>query len=206
MKIQVNPRYIRALRHIAADKDIRYYLNGVLFHGEPTGKFYVATDGHRIGVFFEEWGDDETIAEIAIIIPREVCAALKPSGALPGFLYESEKDKWILETTGGAVAHMFSPIDGKYPDWRRTVPAKTSGEPGAYNWNYMQAFDKCLKEAAGTKSSCELFPNGLSSAALVTSPSETNFMGVIMPLVANNPKIAAMPRAWFGAAPANENP
>ena len=45
---EVKAEQIRALSHLAAQEDVRYYLNGMLFESEGHGLRTVAADGHRL--------------------------------------------------------------------------------------------------------------------------------------------------------------
>mgnify|MGYP001616049230 CR=1 FL=1 len=179
--IMVNAKILRALRHIAAKQDIRYYLNGVQFKAGPGGKEYVATDGHKIGAFHEGWEKDEHAQDLDIIIPRAVCAGIKlPKKTMPAWLRPSGTHQWILESGGDEPYQIFHAIDGKFPEWQKVIPDKCRGTAGAYNWNYLAQFGACLKEVVGDGFSVCLKQNG-EEAAIVTHPT-ASFLGVLMPM------------------------
>lgn len=193
--IQINVKYLRALRHIAADGDIRYYLNAVHFKTDKSGKCYTATDGHRIAFIREAWGNGEVPQDLELIIPREVCASAKLAKLLNhGVLKPVDAWTWTLDTANG-IAQTFKAIDAKYPECVKVIPDKTSGEAGAYNWQYMVAFNACARDAFGTETGVELWQNGVTDAALVTAQPH-NFVGVVMPLRMNNPKLQAPLPQW----------
>lgn len=181
--IQINTKYLRALRHIAASNDIRYFLNAVLFTADKDGKTYVATDGHKIAVFREGWPNGEEPQDLTIIIPREICVGAK----LPkkqffrgGVLKPVGEQQWMLET-GNGPAQVFTPVDAKYPEWRKVIPDKCTGEAGNYQWNYLAEFNACLREALGSSRQAELLQNGETDPAIIACGTES-FLGVVMPI------------------------
>lgn len=184
VSIKIDAKYLRAMRHVAAKHDIRYYLNGVYFQStKEGGKFYVATDGHRIAVIQEPWANGEVPQDIALIIPRAVAAAVRPLVKDLRYAILTQIDAWTWTLRGaGEVVQMFKAIDGKFPEWQRVMPAKCTGELGAYNWTYLHDFNLLAKDAFGVSSgfSCELQQNG-SDAALVTCGSNS-FVGMVMPM------------------------
>lgn len=189
VNVQINAKYLRAMRHVAAQRDIRYYLNGVFFQAtKEGGKFYVATDGHRIGVIQEPWGNGEEPKDIALLIPRAVAAAAKPLGKTLSHAILKQVDEWTWTLQGGGeIAQTFKAIDGKFPEWQRVMPAECNGRTGAYNWRYMHDFDLLAKDAFGSKFSCELQQNG-DSAGIVTCGSNS-FIGMVMPVRVSSPSM-----------------
>ena len=49
--VSFNPKWLKAAAMIAARRDIRYYLNGVLVEVFEKEARLVATDGHRMVIF-----------------------------------------------------------------------------------------------------------------------------------------------------------
>lgn len=185
--IVINPIYLKALVRIAAKQDIRYYLNGVLFQATPEGKFYVATDGHRIAVFHEGWGTDKP-SEANIIIPRQVIEQMQVARQIKqGTLTRGEGVKWTLDSYADASLN-FTPIEGKYPEWRRIFPEKVSGAPGDYNMGYVADFVSLAQDAGDAIPSVGvlLWQNGIESAVVTTSNKE--FIGLLMPVRVNDHK------------------
>lgn len=195
VNVTINLKYLRALRHIAAEHDIRYYLNGVYVKGDKAGKWYAATDGHRIGIFMEPWGPGQEPRDFELIVPRSVCVSAKPVKKLDGAVLKQDGAKWTLDTCNG-IAQTFTAIDGKYPDWTKIVPEKTSGKPGAFNWGYLNSFDICVREALGYSFSVALWPNGCEEAAVVTCPTDRAFLGLLMPMRHNDPASQAPLPDW----------
>ena len=185
--ISITPKYLKALLRVAAVQDIRYYLNGVLFQATAEGgKFYVATDGHRIAVFHEGWGADKP-RDVDIIIPRNVVEQMQVHKGIPGSLTPAEGRKWTLDTSSDASLN-FTPIDGKYPEWREVFPATVSGEAGDYNMTYIQDFVNLAQDAGMALASIGvlIWHNG-SEPAIITTLNK-DFVGVLMPVRADHEK------------------
>jgi DNA polymerase-3 subunit beta len=178
MQVSVNVKYIRSLRHLMAHKDVRYYLRGVSVKMDKRGKFYVATNGHVLGAYFEPWAENEEAVELDIIVPGDVVKAAKPSRHLDhGFLQSREDGRFEINT--GDTIHTFTPIDGKFPDWSRVIPRTVSLEPAHFDFDYLANFNACARDGWDSKHGVELFHNG-DSAALVLNGCK-QFVGAIMP-------------------------
>jgi DNA polymerase-3 subunit beta len=184
----VNAHYLKALLHLAAKQDIRYYLNGVLVDATPEhGKLYVATDGHRIGVFHDGWKHDETRERVQIIVPRDILEQMQifrlaaPSGKVPATLEPASADRWMIDTKCGA-ALVFRPTDGKFPDWRHIFQKTINGKAGDYNWHLLAGVNECVTVAFGGRNhSVKLWQNG-NGVGLITMPGEPEFIGALMPM------------------------
>ena len=192
ISIQVNPQYLKSLRHIMGVKDIRYYLNGVLVQADVRGKFYVATDGHRLGVWFDAWAEGEEVQTFQVIIPGDVIKAIKPEkhgvqAVLSGA--DERKDEhgrtvvscdWKLDTFNGP-ALSFKAIDAKYVDWERIIPQTVSGQVYGVDFDYLAAFNDCLKDCDARRYSAVVSYNG-EGAAVVRPSGSQPFLGVVMPM------------------------
>lgn len=123
--MQIDIKAIKAAAQCAATKDIRYYLCGVLveFTGKTDRAIVVGTDGHMLFAGLATITQDAGSAPIPekgaqIIIPIDVCKKVKPTHKNNPFITLSQigPQQWQL----GDI--LFTPIDGKFPDWRRVVP------------------------------------------------------------------------------------
>jgi len=119
----VQKKHLQAALLFAATKDVRYYLNGVLF--DKSG-YIVATDGHRA---------------IAIDAIKETCAWLEsfivPSELIQKALKVSDKnvDAVELEIDFSQTSRDYTVsldgikgicIDGRYPEWQAVIPHKAN--------------------------------------------------------------------------------
>jgi hypothetical protein len=134
---------LRAARTHTAEKDVRYYLQGV-YLDTAAGKV-VATDGHRL---FAANARGVKSNYPAVIIPNEtIDAALKQFtgeyargkslGAVDVTVTVDESHLAIGTPTGSVTGKA---LDGRFPEWRRVVPkAEDVGEhvPAVLNTQYL---------------------------------------------------------------------
>lgn len=187
-KIFTAIRHLKAISQFAAQKDVRYYLNGV--HVEATKKEtrLVATDGHVMGLLNTGKQENEVGAYEHFIIPFAVIKALKaPTGNNNDAVeIELASEGYFMLRTLFADPVLFKPIGGVFPDYTRVMPQKTSGEAGQFN---PELLAKQVKEKY-------FFPvvahNG-DNAALVDI-GVTGFTGVVMP--ERSPAVQKESPAW----------
>jgi DNA polymerase III sliding clamp (beta) subunit (PCNA family) len=134
---------LRAARTHAAEKDVRYYLQGV-YLDTVAGKV-VATDGHRLFVANARGVKSNYPA---VIVPNEtIDAALKQFtgeyargkslGAVDVTVTIDESHLAIGTPTGSVTGKA---LDGRFPEWRRVVPTPDAvGEhvPAVLNTQYL---------------------------------------------------------------------
>jgi hypothetical protein len=134
---------LRAARTHTAEKDVRYYLQGV-YLDTAAGKV-VATDGHRL---FAANARGVKSNYPAVIIPNEtIDAALKQFtgeyargkslGAVDVTVTVDESHLAIGTPTGSVTGKA---LDGRFPEWRRVVPTPDAvGEhvPAVLNTQYL---------------------------------------------------------------------
>lgn len=157
--ITLQKNVLKAALISAAKKDMRYWLNGILFKVAESGKVYISsTDGHRLFVanIEADWTDGAVNGPLELIIPREaVETAVKAKSevltlsALPDGRY----------TLGDAV---FSPVDGKFPNINQVIPRHDmSGEPAHFNCDYLADAQKALRLVSGlSDGTFRLYTNG----------------------------------------------
>lgn len=189
----INLRILGAAVAFASKDEKRYYLNGVCLEVDARGVTYIATDGHRMIAYRDDMEDAESTNNLLIgtfIIPTVHC---KP--------HKLDKDDDGLAKIFGAgrltIAHdycdvTFLPIDGVYPDWRKTVPAiQVSGSVGQFNLNYLAAFTK-FGNAVGLPPPF-VAHNGPEAPAIVWYPGHADVLGIIMPVKLTNELARAVP-------------
>lgn len=182
--MQVNLKHLQSLaKHIAPKSDVRYYLNGVLLEVTDKGRYYVATCGHKLVAIRESRQEDDI--EGQYILPRDVILGIKIQKAGRNPVEYADLDvsgaKPKLDYCGTGT--VFSCIDGKFPDWRRVMPTKVSGEVAQFNPDYLVALRDCATATVGINGYKGMFiaHNGNSGASLVQCAS-ADFIGLIMPL------------------------
>ena len=195
MKITIDHSIIKALLICTAKQDIRYYLNGVSVDARANGDVVlVATDGHRLLAYPVAVDNIEALAPGEYIIPRETLEAVKPAKAGritlpihidittapdtpdPERVGVTIKGKTSITVTG-ATSAVTAPIDGKFPDWRRIVPASTSGELAQFNADYVSGFGDVCKLLGGSYGPY-INHNGGAPAVVTNLPGA---LGLIMP-------------------------
>jgi DNA polymerase-3 subunit beta len=191
---------LTALTLLAAQNDIRYYLNGLCIEFNDKVTKVVATNGHLLGVhdsmpatFCEDFNQGRGV----VIIPDDILAKLPKLSARhdPVVTFTQHNPEtaplvWTLSVSG--VEIVFNACEAMYPDWRRVVGSLiekgTSGEIGGYNLAYLNLMEKCASILAGgrklkSENRAIVYQNG-NDAALVrfAGDIENQFAGVIMPL------------------------
>lgn len=185
-KISFNPKWLKAAALIAARRDIRYYLNGVLVEVFDHEARLVATDGHRLCILRKLV---EGAAPMRFIVPTDILDLLKPQAkyakAEATFSYNPETPvaKVMLDYMG--VGIQFTPIDGKYPDYSQTMnkASAPSGEIATINAAYLHDFKRMLETAFGPDRlwTPSVWHNGEGPAA-ITYKGREDFFGVVMPM------------------------
>lgn len=170
-------RYLMAAVICAGKKDTRHYLNGV----HVTPDYIVSTDGARL--FSVEC---DTGMKRDIIIPNEAISqfvkTLSSKQKKEGDVYITHANDGFMSMSLGTVPVLFKPINGRFPDWRRVLPAEY--EPSVhtcYQWGYMADFEKMDKIlSGGLHPFVELVPNRFNNA-LVVLKSLPNAICVLIP-------------------------
>lgn len=181
--MQVNLKYLQALaKHISPKSDIRYYLNGVLFEVTQAGRFYVATDGHKLVAIREARQDGDTIGQW--IIPRDVILGIKlqKAGRNPVEHAELEIDGAKAKLDYCSTGTVFAFVDGKFPDWRRVVPTAPTGEIAQYNPDLLVAVRDCAAATVGAGKWAGLYLAHNGTGAGLYQSHSPDFIGIVMPL------------------------
>jgi hypothetical protein len=184
--MQVNLKYLQSLaKHIAPKSDIRYYLNGVLLEVTAAGRFYAATDGHKLVVIRE--ARQETDTDGQWILPRDVILGIKiqKAGRNPVEHAELEIDGAKAKLDYCSTGTVFAFVDGKFPDWRRVIPTAPTGEIAQYNPDYLVAVRDCAAATVGTGKYSGLYLAHNGTGAGLYQSHSPDFIGIVMPLRAD---------------------
>jgi DNA polymerase-3 subunit beta len=189
MQFTIETNELKALLLCAAKKDIRYYLNGVLFESTPHGIIAASTDGHRMLCINLP---SEDVQGVNALVSRELIeAAVKTKAIMIQVTIDGQNVTFTSagQNVSGALT------DGKFPDYRRVIPEKVSGEQGnEFNNTYLVDIDKVGSLVNGGKAS--VLQNGPGNSALVHFDNQ-NVIGVLMPLRHEAPKGMVMRPAWL---------
>lgn len=187
MHIDINQKDLKAVSYAMAQKDIRYYLQGVYIEANGAETRLVATDGHRLHMVIQEQGG-AVIDPISFIMPADMvkkCLAVKASKAdkYPKILITYDQGKISARLPDGSEIVQFA-TDGKFPDYRRIIPALDGGapEPCIFNPDYVSDAVRGWCDYAEIRKSSPptigIRPRGASAGVLCLE----NYLAVVMPL------------------------
>jgi DNA polymerase-3 subunit beta len=153
---------LQALLMFAAKNDVRFYLKGI--YSDPSG-YLVATDGHRI--LYIKTGEPG----LDVIIPREAAeAAVK--------MAKKGQEIPLTKTSIGPIT--YTPVDGRYPDWRRVIPGNDNLEATPqclFEWQYLIDAEKAFKLMGADGAMWGYRKTGYSGEAIIAN---SNAVALIM--------------------------
>ena len=183
MKTPINLNYLVAATICASRDKARRNLMGVHADITAAGTLFVATDGHRMAVLFDEQDQDADHMNVlaSATIPLRLCKKIKRSPAVPK-KWESmlEIDGDTVRVTARGVTYETAAVASEYPDWRKIVPTKLTGEASTFNGKYLADFAKISRIISGAKFPPEISHNG-NDACIVHLGYPGRAFGVLMP-------------------------
>jgi len=201
MKITINTNVFTAASLFRGIDDIRYYLNGLLLETGANGARLIGCDGHQLSVAKIE-GE---FPQSSIIIPGNLVAAVKSKAKGPQFVtleflegHQQFQDQGNAKgvfvprdiiLTFGEITTTAKEIDGKYPDYRRVVPAEVDGVTAQFDPKLVSRVDKACS-LLGYKFFVGIAHNGDKSGLSVI---DEGFVVVTMPFKADPKKVSP---AW----------
>jgi DNA polymerase-3 subunit beta len=212
-KAIINQDQLKAIFYFSADKDVRYYLNGVYVESTQTETRLAATDGFTLGVcrtIHAEQGANE--GTIRAIIPRDtVKQALawkfqktaKTHDLIlecpDGYTYENAHAELKLTGPNGSI--IFNGIVGEFPDYTRVIRAHPvdmeTGKPklpdgdlsAQFNPEYLMRIFNAAK-ALGNKHVPAIRHCGKENFGFAVISD--NFVAVVMPMRIDAPEYSAI--------------
>lgn len=207
LRVTIGANQVKALLRCAGEKDIRQYLNAVCIDTTGGNAVAVATNGTvLLAVLLPDRDDGMVNPRGQWIIPRDALKAVKPAKGWRGRAMPLEitceffgaKEPNMQGGAGfqvkGATTAAGETVDcGRFPDWRRVVPLKVSGELAQFNCELAGIFGDVAGDLGVTYA--PIGHNG-EAAGLVYMGEDA--VGVIMPMrVDRVPVINARPD-WIG--------
>lgn len=190
--IQINREHLRAALHTSGVQDVPYYLNGVCVEVMLKETRIISTDGKVLSVFRTMIENPE---HCQFIISNEVIKGIKKSDS--NITVEIDDGKYAL--IDGATRIGFTPIDVKYPDYRRVFPlANYESKPSQYNPDLLVKFAKIAKQLTCGTEDLHIKHNGILGA-LVRILTRPDFAGVIMPMRYDESKLESA--SWVSLTP-----
>lgn len=103
-------------------EETRYYLNGIAWQSNKNGRYFVATDGHRLAACRY---DGETGDQPDRIIPRKLVGIITQhlKGANVKLHAVPATNMPRLDILAPGITIRSKLIDGTFPDWTRVVPS-----------------------------------------------------------------------------------
>ena len=149
----------------------------------------VSTDGHiafagLVPAPYVHWTSTPQAGPFSIIIPLDVLKRESKGKTSTVHLVPLDDGKYLLGET------VFTPIDGRFPDWRRVCRSPdVSIEAAQYNPDLLARCSAALKAwfGVGAKFAPYLRQHG-NHVGIMTANNMTGFC-VVMPLKANDPDI-----------------
>lgn len=177
MKFQAN--LIRAAAIVAAEKDIRSYLNGVRIEYKPGEDhvWIVGTDGGAM--FVARQIVDRQTDPVELLIPTKEARKIKSK------LVYHDGGNVVTWQIGSENQSLYSKAEpGWYPNWRQVVPDSVDNTRATIRMDYMVKAQKVITELCGKTSGGYVYIRGGSidgrTPAIVTGlPS--NCLMLIMP-------------------------
>lgn len=202
---QVKASEVKAVLLAAPTKDIRFYLNSVLFEFAPKSVLnLVATDGARVHGLqtTARYGDDgapRVPSGTQILIPEDVLRRVKVGRRDDDLLTitatptkgDSGVERWsITIRLSNGVSFETADIEGRFPDYKRLFPNTKTAEgygsraPGVTLWpefllDARKAFDALAGGPNSNSSFSVLFHENETQPVLVVSREHPHFFALI---------------------------
>jgi hypothetical protein len=168
---------------LAADKkDIRAYIRGVYMEVSAKEIRFAATSGVILGVYRIEQDNPDITETIHCIIPAELIAGIKGRDTLTLEIGEPSDERRLqreITISQGGTKQTMQSVPKAYPDYRRIIPATTSGETAQFDPDLLIQLKKFGKAMQANKGYFALAYNGDSAA--IADFHTKNLMAVVMP-------------------------
>jgi len=162
-----NPLVLAALESVAAKKDVRYYINGILF----ADQWAVATDGKLLLAY-----NHRQSIEKDVIAPISLFSKLGKRDAVAITIDGNQ----ITLAQGGATKSADA-IAGKYPDWQRLFPTAPTGETAQFTAEIYEKLSKIRKLLEPKADERLLYIRHNGSGPAVVSFADKDLVGLAMP-------------------------
>jgi hypothetical protein len=182
MKFTIQRKHIRAMLHLSAKKDIRYYLQGVNVVRDNRGTYLEATDGHILGRLLIDGITSDTKQNV--VLPSEQLIKLKGTKKTNDDWLHFSVDGLAVECICGESTMRFSAIESRFPDTDRVIPLVFKAEdikPATFNPDLLSRFVDFSEEIYGKRQVPQLLQRGTDST-IVSFSLDDNFVGVMMPI------------------------
>lgn len=183
MKFSLKRKDIRGMLHLAAKKDIRYYLQGINVVRDNRGTYIEATDGHVLGRLFIDGIRSDTKQNV--VLPTEALLKLKGTKKTGDEWLSFSVEGFAVECIDSQSTTRFSACDARFPDTDRVIPLDSKADdiaPATYNPDLLARFVDASEEFWGKRQIPQVLQRGTKSGIVSFSHMDDNFVGVIMPM------------------------
>lgn len=190
MKINMTAAQVGVLLQFAAKNDIRSYLNSICIQVDGNKGFAIATDGAILGVFRLHL--PKPLEKSEVIIPRGILENAKCTAAGADITIEISQLKGYdgsreVSVQQGAGQWRGQSCPSQYPEWKRIIPEKVSGEATNLSGIVQEKLIKAAKIMQGNKNPLVgLGQNGKAAAAMIDL-GDPDFFAVAMPVRLTGP-------------------
>ena len=179
----------------SAKSDARYYLCGSLFDFE-NGRV-VSTDGHvLLAVNVDSECTD--VAYGSVIVKRADLEAIAKAGKVTDMLTVTYGADGLTIARENGLSINAEPIDGRFPDYTRVFPEKTSGDAAQFDPDLLARISKALRLAINPPKSkpVTVGNNGTASALVFFHGYSDRGIAIIMPIRAEGSADAEVLDFW----------
>jgi DNA polymerase-3 subunit beta len=182
MKFTIKRKDVRGMLHLAAKKDIRYYLQGINVVRDNRGTYIEATDGHILGRLFVDGIRSDV--PMNVVLPTEHLIKLKGTKKQgDDFLHFSVEGHAVECITANETVR-FQAHDARFPDADRVIPMVFKDEdikPATFNPDLLVRFVDFSEEIWGKRQIPSLIQRGDQSILVSFPLMDDHFVGVMMP-------------------------
>jgi len=178
----IQRKHIRAMLHLAAIKDIRYYLKGVNVVRDQRGTYIEATDGHVLGRLLIDGIKSDT--PLSALLPSDSLAKLKGTKKQSEEFLNFSVEGNQVECVTADSTMKFSLCDGRFPDTDRVIPLVFKPEdnaPAHFNPDLLVRFVDVSADLYGSRQCPQLLQRG-TQCVIVSFSLDDAFVGVMMPM------------------------
>lgn len=198
---------IKAVSYVMGDKDVRFWLNGMLVEHNGIETRLAATDGHRLHLVRVEHDSALVSEPVKYIVPRDFVAQLlktkfsKKDIKQVTLTFSDMKVSAALPNGGEIISKL---IDGRFPDYCRVIPKNLSGKYAYLNPEYqLDAVNGLIDYSENKTIAVRIKHNGEGAAALAYE----NYLAVIMPVRSKFTPVSADPdTVWTSSLAGPELP
>lgn len=193
VQIEVPTKYLNAIKLFTSKADEREYLAGIFVEAWPGEARLVATDGAILGCCRVQH-DQQDITPVSAIIPKKAFDLIANTKGCSNAYITIEPERY--EVTCCGVHTSGATINAQYPNYRKLLKIKSSGEPAHYNSNYVATIAKAWDILCDKRRPClaTITPNGDGPGLI--SFGLADFFGILMPMRVDGDMILAEVPEW----------